>query len=64
MKNKYVKVKGHSNWFLVLSCDDFEPNDLSEIMQEKILRSEVCQLHHPAGETSLQHRLIDRKSVV
>ena len=58
--NRYVKVKGHPNWFLVLEAKNDEPNGLSEIMQEKILRSEVCQLHHdtPESRMGFEHRLI------
>jgi hypothetical protein len=51
--NRYVKVKGHPNWFLVLEADNYEPDGLSEIMQEKILRSEVCQLHHDTPQTRM-----------
>jgi hypothetical protein len=56
--NKYVKVKGHKNWFLVLEADNDEPNGLSEIMQEKILRSEVCALHNPEAKMDFVHRVI------
>jgi hypothetical protein len=45
--NRYVKVKGHTNWFLVLEANQDEPTNLSQTMQEKILRSEVCELHNP-----------------
>lgn len=47
--NRYVKVQGHTNWFLVLEADNDEPNGLSEIMQEKILRSEVCAVRRSAS---------------
>jgi hypothetical protein len=56
--NRYVKVKGHSNWFLVLTGDDFEPENFSENMQEKILRSEVASLHDPNDRMDFTHRLI------
>jgi hypothetical protein len=55
--NRYVKVKGHPNWFLVLEADNDEPNGLSEIMQEKILRSEVCALHNPEDKMDFVHRV-------
>ena len=55
--NRYVKVKGHQNWFLVLEADDDEPNGLSETMQEKILRSEVCALHNPEAKMDFVHRV-------
>lgn len=45
--NRYIKVVGHNNWFLVLTQNDFIPSELSEQMQERLLRSEVCQLHNP-----------------
>lgn len=55
--NRYVKIKGHLNWFLVLEADDDEPDGLSEIMQEKILRSEVCALHNPDAKMDFVHRV-------
>lgn len=55
--NRYVKVKGHTNWFLVLEADDDEPNGLSEIMQEKILRSELCELHNPNAKMDFVYRI-------
>jgi hypothetical protein len=57
MLNRYVKVKGHPNWFLVLEPGDKEPSGLSEIMQEKILRSEICALHNPAATNDFVHRV-------
>lgn len=56
--NRYVKVKGHSNWFLVLDANQSEPEGLSEIMQEKILRSEVCAVHNPNVNPDYTHRVI------
>lgn len=55
--NRYVKVKGHSNWFLVLEANNKEPNGLSETMQEKILRSEICALHNPNAKMDFVHRV-------
>lgn len=55
--NRYVKVKGHPNWFLVLEADEDEPTDFSETMQEKILRSEVCELHNPNAKMDFVHRI-------
>lgn len=55
--NRYVKIKGHPNWFLVLEADSDEPNGLSETMQEKILRSEVCALHNPDAKLDYVHRI-------
>jgi hypothetical protein len=43
--NRYVKVKGHPNWFLVLDANQKEPQGLGCIMKEKILRTEVYTLH-------------------
>lgn len=56
--NRYVKVKGHDNWFLVLEANDSEPEGLSERMQEQIFRSEVCALHNPNGKFDLSHRVV------
>jgi hypothetical protein len=55
--NRYVKVKGHTNWFLLLEAENDEPDGLSEIMQEKILRSEVCALHDPNAKMDFAHRI-------
>lgn len=55
--NRYVKIKGHPNWFLVLAATDDEPVGLSETMQEKILRSEVCALHNPEAKMDFVHRI-------
>lgn len=55
--NRYVKVKGHSNWFLVLESDSKEPNGLSETNKEEILRSEVCALHNPKDKMDFAHRV-------
>lgn len=58
--NRYVKIKGHNNWFLVLGGDRDEPDGFSELMQEKILRSHVCELHQdtPKSRMDSTHRLI------
>lgn len=57
--NRYVKVKGHRNWFLVLTEDDYEPDNFSDNMQERMLRSEVCGLHNdtPKARMDFVHRL-------
>jgi hypothetical protein len=57
--NRYVKVEGHNNWFLVLEAGNYEPDGLSENMQERILRSQVCQLHHdtPKNRMDFVYRL-------
>jgi hypothetical protein len=56
--NRYVKVKGHNNWFLVLTSSDIGPEDLNETMKEKILRSQVAKLHDPNATMDFTHRLI------
>ncbi len=56
--NRYVKVKGHPNWFLALEAHKDEPNGLSEIMQEKILRSEVYNLHNKEVKPDFIRRVI------
>jgi len=53
MNNRYVKVKGHSNWFLLLESLDYEPDGLSSTMQEKIFRSQVCQLHNDTPDNRM-----------
>jgi hypothetical protein len=48
--NRYVKVVGNSNWFLLLTKNDIEPEGLSEDMQEKLIRTHVYGLHNnPKG---------------
>lgn len=58
--NRYVKVEGHPNWFLVLEANQNEPENLSENMQEQILRSQVCALHNDTAEARMdyKHRII------
>lgn len=55
--NRYIKVKDHPNWFLYLEANEYEPDGLSEKMQEQILRSQVCALHHPDAKMDFTHRL-------
>ena len=55
--NRYVKVEGHPNWFLVLSQDDIIPIGLNENMQEMLTRSELCKLHNPVETPDLLYRL-------
>lgn len=52
--NRYIKIKGHTNWFLLLSAEENESVGLSDIMQEKILRSEVQSLHNPEVKDYVQ----------
>lgn len=46
--NRYVKVKGHPNWFLVFNADTIV-DGLNETMQQKLIRSEVNTLHNDNG---------------
>ena len=55
--NRYVKVEGHNNWFLVLSKEDLIPDELSEQMQTKMIRSECCKLHDENNSNDVFHRL-------
>lgn len=54
---KYVKVKGHNNWFLVYKSGDND-KELSQVMQEKLLRSEVSALHNKNVKPDYKNRLI------
>jgi len=58
--NKYVKVVGHSNWFLVLEPNVKEPENLSSDMVEIMIRSEISQLHKvdQPDKQDLRHRMI------
>lgn len=60
MLNRYVKVVGHTNWFLVLDPSTNEPKNLSEDMREIMIRSELNTLHSPAtpDKQDLRQRLI------
>lgn len=70
--NRYIKVNGHNNWFLVLDKDSIiDYIELSNNMQEKLLRSEVCALHSENDRGDELHRLkylaareIDYKKIV
>lgn len=42
---RFIKIEGHTNWFLVLNKGEKLPLDFSQNMSEKILRSEVYTLH-------------------
>lgn len=55
--NRYVKVKGHNNWFLVLEPNQTEPNQLSETMQQKIVLSEFQTIHNKDIRLDFSHRL-------
>lgn len=57
--NRYVKVKGHPNWFMLLTFTDKEPVGFSKNMQERILRSEVLELHNdtPKARMDFVHRV-------
>jgi len=54
----YVRVKGHSNWFLRIDDRHLGPDGLSATMQEKILRSQVCKVHDRRDVMGPMHRLI------
>lgn len=58
--NRYVKVVGHSNWFLLLTKNDIEPEGLSEDMQEKLVRTHVHGLHdyQKDGKPDFYQRII------
>lgn len=43
--NRYIKIQGHTNWFLVLMANQKLENEFAINMQEKILRTEVYTLH-------------------
>lgn len=55
--NRYVKVKGHPNWFLVLEANENEPAGLSETMHERILRTELATLNSPEVKVDYVHRI-------
>ena len=58
--NRYVKIEGHSEWFLFLECGQKEPEGMSENMQQRILRSQVNKLHHdtPKNRMEFKPRLV------
>lgn len=59
--NRYVKVEGHSNWFLVLEPNsDIDFEQLASDNQEKILRSEVCTLHGDVSNATEGELVIQR----
>lgn len=56
---RYVKIKGHRNWFLVLNRGEKLPFNFGIDMQEKILRSEVYTIHggHKIDTTDWEKRV-------
>lgn len=56
---RYVKIKGHKNWFLVLNRGEKLPFNFGVDMQEKILRSEVYTIHggHKIDTTDWEKRV-------
>ncbi len=56
--NRYVKIKGHPNWFLVMEPGDYKSENFSENMKEQILRAEVSQLHNPNAKMDFTHRVV------
>lgn len=54
---KYVKIKGHNNWFLVLKKGNKVPEGLSETMQKRMLRK-VWHGVHGNGEPNYSDRAI------
>lgn len=58
---RYVKIKGHRNWFLVLNRGEKLPFNFGIDMQEKILRSEVYTIHggHKIDTMSFPHLNLD-----
>lgn len=56
--NRYVKIKGHSNWFLTLEPNESAPIGISEKLQETMLRIVSGGLHAENSPTDLTQRLI------
>ncbi len=55
--NRYVKVEGHSNWFLVIEAGQQEPDGLSEKMHERILEKEILDVFNPVPKIDYVQRL-------
>ncbi len=55
--NRYVKVEGHQNWFLVIESGQKEPDGLSEKMQERILEKEISDVFNPIAKIDYVQRL-------
>lgn len=56
--NKYVKVKGHSNWFLEVSEDTNIDNNFNANMKEKLIRKHVSTIHNEGKTQDFLTRLI------
>ena len=56
--NRYVKIEGYTIWFLLLEAGQYEPDGLSENMQERILLSQVAKMHDPRAPLDLTRRLV------
>jgi hypothetical protein len=56
--NKYVKVKGHSNWFLQIDETDNIDPDFDANMKEKLIRKHVSTIHNEGKTQDFVTRLI------
>ncbi len=45
--NRYVKIAGHQNWFLVLEPNTIEPEGLSEKNKEILINTVIQTIHDP-----------------
>ncbi len=55
--NRYVKIEGQPNWFLVIEAGQEEPAGLSEKMHERILDKEVLDVFNPIAKIDFVQRL-------
>ncbi len=55
--NRYVKIEGHTNWFLVIEAGQKEPEGLSEKMHERILEKEMLDVFNPVAKIDYVQRI-------
>lgn len=60
---KYIKIKGHDNWFLVLEKGKKIPDDLNEIMHTRMFRKVVSEIHNPDCKDEMWADRVKRAAV-
>lgn len=57
MMYTYIKIEGHSNWFLVVNQNTKLINQFSENMQEKMIRSVACEINQTDHKGDWERRI-------
>lgn len=57
-KHQYVKIKGHSNWFRVVTKNDTDSDDFNKRMSSRLFRKVVGGLHKPDSPADFERRVL------